>query len=75
MTVITFSIKMQYVIKKENAFIKNCKCGLFSLVFVVKPGRIMTEIFSAGLQDRQGHEDHVMLKYIISWKVVNWNLF
>ena len=31
--------------EKENAFIKNCKCGLFSLVFVAKLGRNMTEIF------------------------------
>ena len=36
--------------EKENAFIKNCKCGLFSLVFVIKLGGSMTEIFSVGLQ-------------------------
>ena len=36
--------------EKENAFIKNCKCGLFSLVFVIKLGGGMTEIFSAGLR-------------------------
>ena len=35
---------------KENAFIKNCKCGLFSLVFAIKPEGSMTEIFSVGLQ-------------------------
>ena len=31
---------------------KNCKCGLFSLVFVKKLGEIMTEIFSVGLQKK-----------------------
>ena len=36
--------------EKENAFIKNCKCGLFSLVFVIKLRGRMTEIFSVGLQ-------------------------
>ena len=31
--------------ERENASIKkNCKCGIFSFVFVIKPGR-MTEIF------------------------------
>ena len=40
--------------EKENAFIKNCECGLLSLVFVIELGEIMTEIFS---EDRQGHED------------------
>ena len=29
--------------EKENAFIKNCKCDLFSLVFVIKLGGSMTE--------------------------------
>ena len=38
--------------EKQNAFIKNCKCGLFSLVFVIKLGGSMTEIFSVGLQKR-----------------------
>ena len=36
--------------QKENAFIKNCKCGSFSLVFVIKLGEGMAEIFSVGLQ-------------------------
>ena len=36
--------------EKENVFIKNCKCGLFSLVFVIKLGGSMTETFSIGLQ-------------------------
>ena len=36
--------------ENENAFIKNCKCGLFSLAFVIKLGGSMTEIFSVGLQ-------------------------
>ena len=34
---------------KENAFLKYCKCGLFSLVFVIKLRGGMTEIFSVGL--------------------------
>ena len=29
---------------------KNCKCGLFSLVLVIKLGGSITEIFSVGLQ-------------------------
>ena len=36
--------------EKENAFIKNCKCGLFFLVFVIKLGGGMTDIFSVELQ-------------------------
>ena len=36
--------------EKENAFIKKCKYGLFSLVFVIKLGGSMTEIFSVGPQ-------------------------
>ena len=36
--------------EKENAFIKNCKYGLFSLVFVIKLGGSMTEIFLVRLQ-------------------------
>ena len=36
--------------EKENAFIKNYKCGIFSLVFVIKPGGRITEIFSVGPQ-------------------------
>ena len=38
MTLTALANKMQYVIKKkENAFIKKeIKCGLFSLVFVIK---------------------------------------
>ena len=60
MTLTILAIKMQYVIKKKNAFIKNCKCSLFSLVFVIKLVGSMTEIFSVELQktDRQGHEGH-----------------
>ena len=43
--------------EKEIVFIKNCKCGLFSLVFVLKLGGSMTEIFSVGLQKTdKGHE-------------------
>ena len=30
---------------KENAFIKNCKCGIFSLVIVIKLWGSMTETF------------------------------
>ena len=40
--------------EKENAFIKNCKCGLFSLVFVW--GRYDSNLFSRTTEDRQGHE-------------------
>ena len=36
--------------EKENAFMKNCKCGVFSLVFVIKLGGGVTEIFPIGLQ-------------------------
>ena len=36
--------------EKENAIIKNCNCGLFSLVFVIKLRGSITEIFSVGLQ-------------------------
>ena len=36
--------------KEKNTFIKNCKCGLFSLVFVTKLEGGMTENVSAGLQ-------------------------
>ena len=35
---------------KGNAFIKNCRCGSFSLVFVIKLRGSMTKIFSVGLQ-------------------------
>ena len=38
--------------EKENAFIKNRECGLFSLVFVINLGGVMTEIFSVGLQTK-----------------------
>ena len=31
--------------EKENAFIKNCKCGLFSLVFAIKLGESMIKTF------------------------------
>ena len=34
--------------EKVNVFIKNCECGLFSLVFVIKLGESMTE--ALGLQ-------------------------
>ena len=34
--------------ERDNAPIK--KCGILSLVFVIKPGRHMIEIFSVGLQ-------------------------
>ena len=47
MTLTCYQNAMHYI-EKENVFIKNCKCGLFSLVFVIKLG--MTEIFSVGLQ-------------------------
>ena len=36
--------------EKEIAFIKKCKCGLFSLVFVIKSQGSMTEILSVRLQ-------------------------
>ena len=42
--------------EKENAFMENCKSGIFSLVFVIKLGGNMTEIFSVG-EDRQGPEN------------------
>ena len=38
--------------EKENAFTKSCKCGLFSLVFIIKLGGRLTEIFSVGRQTR-----------------------
>ena len=58
MTLTTLAIKMQYDIKKEQKMFsqKNCKCDLFSVVFVIKLGG-MTEIFST--QDRQGHESRI----------------
>ena len=34
--------------EKESAFIEEYKCSAFSLVFVIKPGVRMTEIFSVG---------------------------
>ena len=37
--------------ERENASIKNCKCDIIPLVFVMKLGRRMTEIFSVGLQN------------------------
>ena len=40
----------KYFKEKENAFIKNCECGLFSLVFVIKLVGSMIDIFSVGLQ-------------------------
>ena len=56
MILTTPAIKIRYK-EKDNAFIKNCKCGSFSLVVVIKLGGSMTEIFSVGLQnDRQGSE-------------------
>ena len=33
--------------EKENAFIKNCNCSLFSLVLVIKVGESITEIFQS----------------------------
>ena len=36
--------------EKENAFIKNCLCALFSFVFVIQLRGGMTGIFSVGLQ-------------------------
>ena len=36
--------------KKRKCFHKNCKCDIFSLVFVIKLGGGMTEIFSVELQ-------------------------
>ena len=51
MTLATLAIKMQYAMKeKENTFVKKYKYGLFSLVFAIKLGGSMTEIFSVGLQ-------------------------
>ena len=54
--------------EKENAIIKSCKCGLFSLLFVIKLGGGMTEIFSVGLQKTDCIYNHVILKYIIPLK-------
>ena len=42
--------------EKENALIKNCKCGLFSLVFVMKLGEVRLRPFSRTTEDRQGHK-------------------
>ena len=50
MTLKTLFIKMRYIVKKENDFIKNYKYGIFSVVFVIKPRGCMTDIFSVGLQ-------------------------
>ena len=51
MTLTTLATKMQYLIKKRKCFHKkNCKCSLFSLVFVIKLRGSLTEIFSVGLQ-------------------------
>ena len=36
--------------EKENAFMRNCRYGLFSLVFIIKLGRRTTEIFLVGLK-------------------------
>ena len=48
MTLTILSNKMK---KKENAFIRKLfKCCMFHLVFVIKLGGRMTEIFSVGLQ-------------------------
>ena len=46
----TFYQNAKHYKEKENAFIKNHKCGIFCLVFVIKPGGRMSEIFSVGLQ-------------------------
>ena len=45
-TLSTLAIKTEYAIKKK----KKIKCGSFSLVFLIKAGGSMTEIFSVGLQ-------------------------
>ena len=51
MTLTSLAIKMQLLYKeKENAFVQSCECRFFSLVFVIKLGGSMTEIFSVGLQ-------------------------
>ena len=55
MTIKTLSIKMHAIHCKENVFIKNYKCGIFSPVFVIKLGRRMTEIFSVGLLGPEGY--------------------
>ena len=34
----------------QNGFMRNCKYGLFSLVFIIKLGGRMTEIFPVQLQ-------------------------
>ena len=36
--------------EKQNTFIKNYRCSLFSLFFVIKLGASMTDIFSVVLQ-------------------------
>ena len=50
---------MQYIIRKRKSFYeKNNKCGIFSLVFVMKLGGRFTEIYSVELQKTgQGPED------------------
>ena len=51
MTLTILSFKMQYIIKKEKMrFIKDFKCGIFSLVFVIKLRGRMIGIFLVGLQ-------------------------
>ena len=51
MTFKTLSIKMRYK-ERENAFIKNCKCGIFSLLFVIKLGGRMNDLFSRTTEHR-----------------------
>ena len=41
--------KVILYIEKENAFMRDCIYALFSLVFVIKLGESITEIFSVGL--------------------------
>ena len=49
-----YQIAIRYK-EKENAFMRNCKYGLFSLVFVINLGGRMTDLFSRTKEDRQGH--------------------
>ena len=51
----TFYQNVIHYNEKENAFIKKLyKCGIFSLVFVIKLEGRMTDLFSRTTEDRQG---------------------
>ena len=48
--------------KEKNAFMKKIvKCGIFSLVFVIKLGGRMTEIFSARLRKKEDLTEYITM--------------